>query len=257
MTARTKLEVRDLSKIYEIREGVGRVRRLTALQDVTFDVKEEEFVTIIGPSGCGKSTLLFIIAGLLEKTGGEIRLDGRSITGPGLDRAIVFQEFAIFPWLTVKENIKFGLKQKKTISKDQHEEIARRHIKMVQLEGFEDTYPHRLSGGMKQRVGVARALAYDPALLLMDEPFGALDAQTRSNLQGLLVDIWQEAKKTVVFVTHSVREAVYLSDRVLVLQSRPGKVIKSLEIDIPRPRDETFNMFSEYVAELKETLVLG
>ncbi|MBI2087931.1 MAG: ABC transporter ATP-binding protein [Deltaproteobacteria bacterium] len=251
--ARPKLIVRDLSKVFTIDEGFGKFSSITAIDNVGLEVNEGELVTLIGPSGCGKSTLLMILAGLYDKTSGEVVLDGTPINGPGLDRGVVFQEFALFPWLTVRNNICFGLKNK-GIPAGEHDRIVRHYLKMVKLEEFEKIYPHRLSGGMKQRVGIARALAYSPELLLMDEPFGALDAQTRTSLQQMLVDIWAQTKKTILFVTHSVREAVFLSDRIVVLSRRPSKVRAIIEVKLPRPRSRLSEPFLRYEEELEELI---
>ncbi len=217
-------------------EGFVHSRTIQAIERVDLEIKEGEFVCVIGPSGCGKSTLLMILAGLYAKTAGEISLDGTPLTGPGLNRGVVFQDFALFPWLTVRSNILYGVRQKK-LSTNSHDTIIEHYIKMMSLQGFEDTYPYRLSGGMKQRVAIARALALEPELLLMDEPFGALDAQTRANLQQVLVEVWQETKKTVMFITHDVREATFLADRVVVMSSRPGRITEEILIGLTRPRD--------------------
>ncbi|HEX9146470.1 MAG TPA: ABC transporter ATP-binding protein [Candidatus Binatia bacterium] len=248
-----KLIVRNLKKIFQIDEGFGRYSSITAIQDVNLAINDGELVTLIGPSGCGKSTLLMILAGLYDKTSGDVVLDGRPVSGPGLDRGVVFQEFALFPWLTVRNNICFGLKMKGIASAD-HDAIVRRYLKMVKLEEFGAIFPHRLSGGMKQRVGIARALAYSPELLLMDEPFGALDAQTRASLQKMLVDIWSETKKTILFVTHSVREAVFLSDRIIVLSRRPSTVRTIIDVNLPRPRQHLSDAFLRYEADLEELI---
>ena len=237
-----KLSVRGLEKRYPM--GPGDDHELVALSGVSFSVRSGEFVSIVGPSGCGKTTLLLIIAGLVERSAGELRVDGRPVEGPGLDRGVVFQEFALFPWMTVLANVCFGLEMK-GVPKQERTAIARRYLRMVGLEGFEDVYPHRLSGGMKQRVAVARSLAYDPEVLLMDEPFGALDAQTRAILQQMLVSVWSETRKTVLFVTHSIREAVLLSDRVLAMSPRPGTIVGELAVPLPRPRDPLSPQFVE------------
>lgn len=226
-----KLRVRNLSKSYIINEGFGKRSRVHALKDVNLDVDEGELVTVIGPSGCGKSTFLMVVAGIHPYDSGDLLLDGRPILEPGLDRGIVFQDFALFPWLTVRSNVKFGLSMKGAPEAEQ-ERVAERYLRLVNLYEFADVYPHRLSGGMKQRVGIARALATDPAILLMDEPFGALDAQTRKSLQFQLLDIWRATGKTIVFVTHSVREAVFLSQRVVVLSGRPGRVIEDMKVPL-------------------------
>ncbi|MFC1664660.1 ABC transporter ATP-binding protein [Pseudomonadota bacterium] len=231
-TNQQKLHVRGLKKTFEIEEGFRRFSRVVALEDLDLDVYEGELVTVIGPSGCGKSTLLMVVAGIYPYDSGTIQLDGRDIQEPGLDRGIVFQDFALFPWMTVANNVKFGLTNMGGISKDEQQRITDKYLKLVNLQEFADVYPYRLSGGMKQRVGIARALATDPKILLMDEPFGALDAQTRKNLQRQLLNIWAETKKTIVFITHSVREAVFLSKRVVVLGNRPGKVIEIINVDL-------------------------
>jgi ABC-type nitrate/sulfonate/bicarbonate transport system ATPase subunit len=251
--AESKLVVRNLRKTFQVDEGFGRLSSINAIDNVSLDVREGELITIIGPSGCGKSTLLMILAGLYDKTSGEVLLDGRPIDGPGLDRGVVFQEFALFPWLTVRNNISFGLKMK-GVPAAEHEAIIKRYLDMVKLAEFEHIFPHRLSGGMKQRVGIARALAYSPEILLMDEPFGALDAQTRTSLQQMLVDIWAETRKTILFVTHSVREAVFLSDRIVVLSRRPSRVRTILDVKIPRPRVRLSEPFLRCEEELEELI---
>ena len=230
-----KLEVVDLTKTYLTRAGFGRQRKTVALDGIDLSLREGEFVTVIGPSGSGKSTLLMCVAGLVEHTSGELLLDGRPVTGPGLDRGVVFQDFALFPWLSVADNVRFGLRKQHLGRKGAQQRIEEL-LSLVSLDGFGEYHPHQLSGGMKQRVAIARALACDPELLLMDEPFGALDAQTRSGLQQEFEAIWQRTRKTVLFVTHSVREAVYLSDRVVVLSSRPGRIAEEVTVDLPRPR---------------------
>jgi NitT/TauT family transport system ATP-binding protein len=215
---------------------------LVALDDIKLEVMDGEFVCILGPSGCGKTTLLRIIAGLEKKSEGKISLKGTEVIGPGPDRGMVFQEFALFPWRTVRRNVEFGL-EVKGVPPEKRKEISQKYIDLVGLKGFEDSHPNQLSGGMKQRVGIARALANEPAILLMDEPFGALDAQTRNQMQKELLRIWSETKKTVIFITHSVDEAVFLSDRVIVLTSRPGRVKTVHKIDLPRPRDRASQDF--------------
>ena len=207
-----------------------RANPVVAIDSFTLDVEHDEFVSIVGPSGCGKSTLLYLLGGFVDLSGGEIRLDGKPVAGPGPDRGIVFQHFALFPWMTVLENVEFGLVER-GIPKTERREICRRYIDMVKLTGFEHAFPNRLSGGMQQRVALARTLACDPAVLLMDEPFGALDAQTRHILQEELLAIWRSRKKTVLFVTHDVREAVILSERVVVMSARPSRVKAVVEIE--------------------------
>lgn len=211
---------------------------LTIIEDMSLIVREGEFLCLVGPSGCGKTTLLRLVAGLIKPTSGEIFLDGRKIEGPDRDRGFVFQEYALFPWLTVKKNIEFGL-EISSIERTKREAIAQKYIDLVELRGFEDRFPKELSGGMKQRVGIARAFANDPKLLLMDEPFGSLDAQTRNLMQGELLRIWEKEHKTVLFVTHSVDEAVYLADRVVVLSARPAKVKEVVKVGLTRPRVRT------------------
>jgi len=227
-----KLLVQHVSKMYTSgREG----REVEALAGIDLEVNEGEFFSLIGPSGCGKSTLLYIIGGFIPPSGGKILVDGKEVTAPGVDRGIVFQEFALFPWKTVIQNILYGLEQRK-IQREERLAIAHRYIEITGLRGMENLYPKELSGGMKQRVAIARTLAYNPDILLMDEPFGSLDAQTRVFMQDELLRIWDETQKTVLFVTHSIEEAVHLSDRVGVFSHRPGKIKEILPIDIPRPR---------------------
>ena len=227
----TKLLVRNLDKSYIINEGFGKRSRVHALRGLNLEVNEGEFVTVIGPSGCGKSTFLMVVAGIHPFDSGVLLLDGRPISEPGLDRGVVFQDFALFSWMTVRNNVKFGLSMKGMPEEEQHR-ISEHYLRLVNLQDFADVFPHRLSGGMKQRVGIARAMATEPEILLMDEPFGSLDAQTRKSLQTQLLDIWRETKKTIVFITHSVREAVFLSQKVVVLSARPGKVVETIPINL-------------------------
>jgi NitT/TauT family transport system ATP-binding protein len=250
-----KLHVRGLSKTFEIEEGFNRISRVVALQDFDLDVSEGELVTVIGPSGCGKSTFLMVVAGIYPYDSGTIQLDGRDIQEPGLDRGIVFQDFALFPWMTVANNVKFGLTNMGTLSKQEQQETTEKYLNLVNLQEFADVYPYRLSGGMKQRVGIARALATEPEILLMDEPFGALDAQTRKNLQRQLLNIWSETKKTIVFITHSVREAVFLSERVVVMSNRPGKVIEIIDVNLTlEDRMSYSNAMHEYEVHLENLI---
>ena len=216
-----------------------------ALTGFDIDVEEGEFLSIVGPSGCGKSTFLNVLLGLLKPDSGELTLRGRRISGPGSDRAMVFQEFGLLPWRTVESNVELGLELKR-VAPETRRAASRRFIEMVGLTGFEAHYPHELSGGMKQRVGLARALATDPEVLLMDEPFAALDAQTRDLMQVELLRIWQEARKTVLFVTHQIDEAIYLSDRVMVMTRRPGQAKRMFAIDLPRPRDYEMRVTREF-----------
>ena len=222
-----------------------------ALDSVSLEVGEEEFVTLVGPSGCGKSTLLYLVGGFLPQLEGNILVDGRRVEGPGPDRGIVFQHFALFPWKTVRQNVLYGL-EKQGIKEAQRHELAQRFIDMVKLSGFEDAYPSQLSGGMKQRVAIARTLAIDPGVLLMDEPFGALDAQTRSLMQEELLTIWEHTRKTVLFITHDVREAVFLADRVVVMSARPGKIKANLDLDLPRPRSEELRHSPKFAERTEE-----
>ena len=239
-----KLELRNVTKTFKTEEG-----ELTALENINLAIKPSEFLCIIGPSGCGKSTLLRLIAGLDDPSSGEILLDGKELRGPSQDRGMVFQEYSLFPWRTVLKNVTFGL-EIQGIDKQEQYKIAEEYIELVGLKGFEKRYPYELSGGMKQRVAIARALATEPAILLMDEPFGSVDAQTRNILQEELLDIWKRAKKTILFVTHSVDEAVYLADRVAVVSSRPGCLVKCAKIDIPRPRKRTSVEVNEFRGKL-------
>ncbi len=216
-----------------------------ALQGFDIEVYEGEFLSVVGPSGCGKSTFLNVLLGLIKPDSGELTLNGRRISGPGTDRAMVFQEFGLLPWRTVQNNIELGL-ELKGVAVESRRSISARFVAMVGLAGFEGHYPHELSGGMKQRVGLARALATDPDVLLMDEPFAALDAQTRDLMQVELLRIWQEARKTVLFVTHQIDEAIYLSDRVVVMTKRPGRAKKIFAIDLERPRDYEMRVTPEF-----------
>jgi NitT/TauT family transport system ATP-binding protein len=215
-----------------------------ALEQFDLEVADGEFVCLLGPSGCGKTTVLRILAGLEMKSGGTVELRGREISDAGPDRGLVFQEFALFPWRTVRKNIEFGL-EVKGVPEVERGKISSLLIELVGLKGFEDSHPKELSGGMKQRVGIARALANEPAVLLMDEPFGSLDAQTRNLMQKELLRIWSATRKTILFVTHSVDEAVFLADRIVVMTARPGKVREIIDVDLPRPRDRTSREFIE------------
>ena len=240
----TKLKIDNVKKIYQTRKG-----EMTALNGVNLDIKENEFICVVGPSGCGKSTLLNIIAGLDTPTSGAVYFDGKKIEGTGTERGVVFQQYALFPWLTVLKNVMFGLKLQGK-SDAEAKEIAMKYIKMVQLEDFVNHYPKELSGGMKQRVAIARAYAVKPEVLLMDEPFGALDAQTRTQLQTELLKTWQEENKTCFFVTHDIEEAIVLASRVVIMSARPGRIKEIIDIDIPHPRDQATKMSPRFV-ELK------
>jgi NitT/TauT family transport system ATP-binding protein len=224
------LQVKNLIKMFESAQG-----NILALDRVSFEARRREFLCIIGPSGCGKSTVARVLAGLDDLTSGEVLLDGAPIHGPGPDRGMVFQGYTLFPWLTVLRNVMFGLQVTGT-SRDSAEREARQWIDLVGLKRFVDAYPHQLSGGMKQRVAIARALANRPRILLMDEPFGALDAQTRAQMQSYLLQIWRAVDVTIVFITHDLEEAVYLADRILVLDAHPGRVRELMEVPVPRPR---------------------
>jgi NitT/TauT family transport system ATP-binding protein len=239
------IELRNVSLTYDTPGG-----RVPGVADVSFGIEPSEFLCIVGPSGCGKSTLLNMIAGFLKPTDGEIRIGGRPVAGSGLDRGVVFQDFAqLFPWRTALGNVAFGLEMK-GMGKVEREALARRQLSLVKLDRFADSYPHHLSGGMQQRVAIARALAYNPAVLLMDEPFAALDALTRDEMQRLLAGVWRDTRKTVVYVTHNVAEAVYLADRVVVMTPHPGTVKTEVAIRLTRPRDPLSLAFIEHQKEL-------
>jgi len=242
------LRIEGVSKIF-----TGRAGAVEALRPVEMEIAAGEFVCLLGPSGCGKSTLLSIIAGLESASSGTVLADGRIVRGPGTDRVLLFQEAALFPWLDVQRNVEFGLREAGKPAKERIA-TARRFIELVHLKGFERSYVHQLSGGMRQRVAIARALAIDPAILLMDEPFGALDALTRDRLHAELESIWASTRKTVVFVTHNVREAVALGDRVLVFSPRPGRIVQEFRIDLPRPRSLEDHLLVDYAAEIMSVL---
>ena len=235
------IEVRNVSLVYDTPAG-----SVTGVDGVSFDMEQSQFLCLLGPSGCGKTTLLNIIAGFLAPTGGEIRIGGEAVRGQGTDRGIVFQDFAqLFPWRTALGNVAFGLEMK-GVGKAEREEMALKQLRLVKLEKFAHSYPHHLSGGMQQRVAIARALAYNPSVLLMDEPFAALDALTRDAMQRLLADVWRETRKTVIYVTHNVAEAVYLADRVIVMTPHPGRIKIEMPITLARPRDPLSVEFLEY-----------
>ena len=237
-----KVSIRNVVKKYDTRNG-----EMIALNGANLDIMENEFICVIGPSGCGKSTLLNIIAGLLEPTSGEVIVDGHKVEGTGVDRGVVFQQYALFPWLTVKKNVQFGLKLQGK-SQAEMDAIAEKYIKMVGLEKFIDSYPKELSGGMKQRVAIARAYAVNPSVLLMDEPFSALDEFTREKLHIDLLKIWRKTNKTVIFVTHNIQESVFLSDKVCVLSPHPGRLSAVVDIDLPRPRTMEMKSTPEFTA---------
>lgn len=236
-----KVKVDNVQKEFDGRNG-----RMAALNGVSLDIHENEFVCVVGPSGCGKSTLLNIIAGLTEPTSGKVYCDGKEVIGTGTERGVVFQQYALFPWMTVKKNVMFGLELQR-IKQQEAEEIAMKYLKMVQLEDFADHYPKELSGGMKQRVAIARAYAVNPSILLMDEPFGALDAQTRTQLQSELLETWEKERKTCFFITHDVDEAIILAQRVVIMSARPGRIKEIVDIDIPYPRTQETKMTPEFL----------
>lgn len=242
------ISVTGVSKQYDGEQGV-----VQALDDINFGVSPGEFVCVVGPSGCGKTTLFRILSGLESPTSGEVVLNDHVVTEPNDNMGIVFQEYHLFPWQTVAENVAFGLKKSRLPSNERAERVQHL-IDLVGLDGFEDSYPKSLSGGMKQRVALARALAIDPALLLMDEPFGAVDAQTRESLQDELLDIWQETAKTILFVTHDVEEAVRLADRVVVMGKNPGSIREIIEVDLARPRSRADAAFGEYYEQVRELI---
>jgi NitT/TauT family transport system ATP-binding protein len=233
-----KLQLRDITMTFRTRRG----SEVLAVDNLSLDVADREFISIVGPSGCGKSTLLRVAAGLVTPAIGEVLLDGRHITGPGADRGMVFQSYTLFPWLTVQGNVEYGPRLK-GLPAAERTRIAQEYIDLVGLTGFTRSYPKELSGGMMQRVAIARALANDPEVLLMDEPFGALDAQTRAIMQELLVTIWQRTPKTILFVTHDLDEAIFLGDRVYIMTARPGRIKQVLDVHLPRPR--TFEMTTD------------
>jgi NitT/TauT family transport system ATP-binding protein len=246
-----KLRIDDVTLRFLPKGG----KPVTALDRISLDVAEEEFSVIVGPSGCGKSSLLRLVAGLIEPSAGTISLDGKIVTRPGRDRGMVFQSYTLFPWLTVQDNVEFGLKLG-GMAVAERKRIAKRYIEQVGLEGFEKSYPKQLSGGMMQRVALARALANDPEILLMDEPFGALDSQTRSLMQELLLNIWEQSHKTVLFITHDIDEAILLGDRVHVMTARPGRIKEVVEIDIPRPRNVDVLTSIEFIAIKRRIMAL-
>jgi len=244
--AAVKIAVRGISHAYRLRKPREGKREFLALDSLNFEVGDGEFVAVVGPSGCGKSTLLDILSGLATPSRGEIHIDGHAVTGPTLDRGIVLQGYALFPWRTTRQNVEFGL-EAKGVPRSERRAISDRFTRLVGLTGFEDRLPHELSGGMKQRVALARALAYDPGVLLMDEPFAAVDAQTREVLQDELLRIWSETRKTVILVTHSIEEAIYLADRVVVLSANPGRVRDIVAVDLPRPRTPALRTGDRFV----------
>jgi ABC-type nitrate/sulfonate/bicarbonate transport system ATPase subunit len=239
-----KLLIDGVSRVFP---GVRGAEPVRALEPVSLTVAENDFITILGPSGCGKSTLLRIVAGLDRPSTGRVLLDGREVQGPGADRGMVFQSYTLFPWLTVAENIAYGLREK-GMAEPERRAIVAAYIGKVGLAGFEHHFPKQLSGGMQQRTAIARALANDPAILLLDEPFGALDNQTRALMQELLLGIWEHERKTVLFVTHDIEEAIFLASRVAVMTARPGRIKADLTVDLPHPRDYRMKTSPEFVA---------
>ena len=250
------LEVRNLSKVF-FEQNDPRKPGLVALYDISLSVRKKEFVCLLGPSGCGKTTLIRIIAGLLPPDRGAVRVKGTPVTAPGRDRCMVFQHFGLLPWRTALANVEFGL-EIEGVPRGERRDVARRYLELVGLKGFEHYYPHQISGGMQQRVGIARALSKEPDILLMDEPFGAVDAQTREQLQEELMRIWAKTDATVLFVTHSIDESIYLSDRVVVMGARPGRIHAEVTVDLPRPRWEgdvkAEPRFAQLRAQIREFL---
>ena len=242
-----KLHIDNVRKVFQTRNG-----EMVALNGVTLDIYENEFICVVGPSGCGKSTLLNIIAGLSEPTSGAVYCDGKKVTGTGTERGVVFQQYALFPWLTVKKNVMFALEMKGVKGKEA-EEQAMKYLEKVDLVKFADHFPKELSGGMKQRVAIARAYAADPEVLLMDEPFGALDAQTRTQLQTELLETWEKDQKTCFFITHDVEEAIILAQKVIIMSARPGRIKSIVNIDIPYPRTQETKMTPRFL-ELKNEI---
>ncbi|GAA4531423.1 MULTISPECIES: ABC transporter ATP-binding protein [Nonomuraea] len=236
----TKISFQGVSKTFELKGG-----RFLALDRVDLDIADREFVTVVGPSGCGKSTLMGMAAGLVEPGTGRILLDGAPVTGPGPDRGVIFQQYALFPWLTVRKNVEFGLRLQPISAEERHRR-AQHAIDLVGLTDFADALPKTLSGGMKQRCAIARAYAVGPQVLLMDEPFGALDALTRVQLQDQLLDTWSRERRTVMFITHDVDEAVYLANRVVVMAARPGRIHRIIDVDLPYPRTEEVRLSPEF-----------
>jgi len=243
------IQIQNVSKTFTVSAGPGPrgpAQTFVALEQINLDVASGEFVVIVGPSGCGKSTLLDLLGGLTKPSGGRIVMDGHPIAGPALDRGLVFQQYALFPWRTAIKNVEFGL-EAKGVARRERTERAAYFLDMVGLAGFADRYPHELSGGMKQRVAIARSLAYDPGVLLMDEPFAALDAQTRETLQGELLRIWESSGKTIIFITHGIDEAVYLGQRVAVMTSRPGRIKQVVDIPfLDRTHEEDLRATPEF-----------
>ncbi|NMA75957.1 MAG: ABC transporter ATP-binding protein [Actinomycetales bacterium] len=241
-----KIQVQHISKTFELGS-----ERFDALGDVSLTVRENEFITVVGPSGCGKSTLMNILAGLEEPTSGTAHVDGIEVDGPSPERGVIFQQYALFPWLTVRQNVEFGLKTAKVPAAERRQR-AQHFIDMVDLSDFADSLPKTLSGGMKQRCAIARAYAMNPSILLMDEPFGALDALTRVRMQEHLLQTWEQEKRTIVFITHDVDEAAFLANRVVVMAARPGRIDRIIDVDLPYPRTEQVRLSPEFTAVRNE-----
>jgi ABC-type nitrate/sulfonate/bicarbonate transport system ATPase subunit len=244
------IQIKELEKIY----GSSR-NQVSALEKINLNIQNQEFICILGPSGCGKTTLLNILAGFEFPTKGFAEIFGKPILGPGPDRTMMFQDYALFPWLTISKNIEYGLKQK-NLSKPERKKIVDHFIDLIDLKGFENNYPIQLSGGMRQRVALARAMAVDPAILLMDEPFAALDSFTRERMQDELVRIWQHNKKVIVFITHSIEESIKLADRIIIMSPRPGRIVEELAMDSPRPRDISSDECVRVARRIREILHL-
>jgi NitT/TauT family transport system ATP-binding protein len=254
MTAQDRIVFENVSVRFDTPSG-----RLRVVDDVSFSVRNGEFVSLIGPSGCGKTTMMNIVAGFVAPSKGRVLLDGRPIAGPGPERGVIFQEYGVFPWLTVEQNIEFGLKLRANrADAAERARVRRRYMELMGLADFADAYPKTLSGGMRQRLAIARAYAVRPEFLLMDEPFGALDAQTRSNMQNLLLDVLQQEGKTVMLITHSVEEAIYLSSRIIVVTARPARIRRIIDVPFPYPRDESLHespAFGELRSEVRELVM--
>ena len=244
-------EIQNVTKCFQIRRT-----KVQALNEINLSIYENEFVAVLGTSGCGKSTLLRMIAGFTAPSTGQILSKGKPIVGPGQDRGMVFQAYTLFPWMTVRKNVEYGLKQMK-VEKSERAQIAQKYLNVVGLEGFENAYPKELSGGMKQRVAIARALATNPESLLLDEPFGALDTQTRGMMQELTLEVWRQYPKTIVMVTHDIEEAIFMADRIVVMRARPGSIKELIQVDLPRDRDfyiKSDPHFLEYKRHINELI---
>jgi NitT/TauT family transport system ATP-binding protein len=264
MDARTVVEPAPHIRVESLTVAYGKPKAagtLIAVSNANLDIARGTFVTIVGPSGCGKSSLLLSIAGLVKPASGCVRVNGKPVSGPGRDRAVVFQDFALMPWRTVVDNVRFGLELQRVqgLNGEDLSARARRYVELVGLKGFEHYHPHQLSGGMRQRVGIARALAVDPEILLLDEPFGSLDAQTRDEMGSELLAIWEKNKKTALFVTHGIDEAIFLADQVVVMAKTPGRITEIISVDLPRPRTiETMDskLFIEYRKHIRKRLAI-